>query len=43
MAWGRYGLGLWELPVVKDGDSVKIEVPKGMPKKLLYYKPEFMV
>lgn len=43
MAWGRYGLGLWELPVVKDGDSVKIEKPKEVPKSLIYYKPKYMV
>ena len=43
MSWGRYGLGLWELPIVKDGNSVKIEKPKEMPKKLIYYEPKFMV
>ena len=42
IAWGRYGLGLWELPVVKDGDSVRIEKPKEVPKKLIYYEPHIM-
>ena len=43
IAWGRYGLGLWELSVVKDGDSVRIEKPKEVPKNLIYYEPKFMV
>ena len=43
MAWGRYGLGLWELSVVKEGDSVKIEKPKEVPKDLIYYEPKFIV
>lgn len=43
MAWGRYGLDLWELPVIKDGDSVKIEKPKEVPKHLIYYEPKFVV
>ena len=43
MSWGRYGLGLWELSVVKDGDSVRIEKPKDVPKNLIYYEPKFMV
>jgi hypothetical protein len=42
IAWGRYGLGLWELSVVKDGDSVRIENPKEVPKKLIYYEPHIM-
>ena len=32
ISWGRYGLDLWELAVVKDGDSVRIESPKGCRK-----------
>lgn len=43
MAWGWHGLDLWELPVVKDGNSVKIEKPKDVPKRLIYYEPKFVV
>jgi hypothetical protein len=42
-AWGYYGLELWKLDVTKDGDSVKVEWAKDEQKRLVYYKPKFVV
>ena len=42
-SWGRYGLGFWELKVIKDGKSVRITKSEESPKSLIYYEPKFVV
>ena len=42
-SWGRYGLGFWELKVIKNGESVEITESEESPKSLIYYEPKFMV
>ena len=42
-SWGRYGLGFWELKVIKDSKSVRITKSEESPKSLIYYEPKFVV
>ena len=42
-SWGRYGLGFWELKVIKNGESVEITTSDESPKSLIYYEPKFKV